>query len=865
MKKTAGVSILIVGLSLAAWRTPADQPRAQEPVLPAPPTQQPRPAPDIELPPGFVAELVYEVPQANGSWVALAVDPQGRIYAAGQNRGLYRVTPAALGDRRASTSVEVVDLNVRGAHGLLWAFDSLYVTSNGRDSGLYRARDTDGDDQLDDMELLRSLRGSGEHGPHTTVPTPDGQGLYVLAGNHTDLTEIDGSRTPPNWDEDLLLPRMWDAKGHARGRLAPGAWICRIDPQGETWELVSNGYRNPFDLAVNPEGELFTYDADMEWDLGMPWYRPTRVCHVTSGSEFGWRSGSGKWPVTYPDSLPPVVEIGPGSPTAMVFGTGLNFPTRYQQTLFLLDWTFGTMHAVQLEPDGATYRGEVKEFLSGQPLPLADAVVGHDGALYFVVGGRGIQSALFRVAYTGDESTATPAPMVGGESDRSVRHELEGFHGQRDPRAVAEAWPRLNHEDRFVRFAARLAVEAQPVERWANRALRERRPWGAITALLALVRQGEAEWRDPLIRALGNFDFAELSEEQQVAVCRVYALCFVRMGEVVPEERRLALEQLDPLYPSGRGDVDAELAQLLVYLDAPTVVDRTLELLSSAEAPELPDWGDLIARNDSYGGTISRMLADMPPTRKIHYAFALRNVRYGWTLAQRRQYFEFFREAAEHPGGESYAGFLENIREAALENCSTAERNAVADLTGGDLVPDRGFDITPPRGPGRLWNVAEALAVVGEELRGRSFTSGRNLYYATSCAACHRFDGAGGNTGPDLSTVVNKFSMPDLLEAILEPSAVISDQFSSSIVVATDGRVATGIVVERDATIEVYTSDPEAPPVVITRNAVRSVFSSSTSQMTEGLVNLLSAEELRDLLAYLLSRGDPQAAVFRVP
>ena len=53
--------------------------------------------------------------------------------------------------------------------------------------------------------------------------------------------------------------------------------------------------------------------------------------------------------------------------------------------------------------------------------------------------------------------------------------------------------------------------------------------------------------------------------------------------------------------------------------------------------------------------------------------------------------------------------------------------------------------------------------------------------------------------------------------------------------------------------------------MVITRNAVRSVFSSSTSQMTEGLVNLLSAEELRDLLAYLLSRGDPQAAVFRVP
>ena len=88
----------------------------------------------------------------------------------------------------------------------------------------------------------------------------------------------------------------------------------------------------------------------------------------------------------------------------------------HQQALFLLDWTFGTIHAVQREPDGATYRGEVEEFLSGQPLPLADTVVGHDGALYFVVGGRGIQSALYRVAYAGSESTAPPSPMVGGES-----------------------------------------------------------------------------------------------------------------------------------------------------------------------------------------------------------------------------------------------------------------------------------------------------------------------------------------------------------------------------------------------------------------------------------------------------------------
>ena len=49
--------------------------------------------------------------------------------------------------------------------------------------------------------------------------------------------------------------------------------------------------RNPFDIAFNHDGELFTYDADMEWDIGEPWYRPTRINHVISGAEFGFRNG----------------------------------------------------------------------------------------------------------------------------------------------------------------------------------------------------------------------------------------------------------------------------------------------------------------------------------------------------------------------------------------------------------------------------------------------------------------------------------------------------------------------------------------------------------------------------------------------
>jgi hypothetical protein len=71
---------------------------------------------------------------------------------------------------------------------------------------------------------------------------------------------------------------------------------------------------------------------------------------VVSGSDFGWRSGNGKWPEYYVDSVPAAVDCGPGSPTGMTFGYGLKFPPKYQQALLVGDWSYGRIMAVHLEP-----------------------------------------------------------------------------------------------------------------------------------------------------------------------------------------------------------------------------------------------------------------------------------------------------------------------------------------------------------------------------------------------------------------------------------------------------------------------------------------------------------------------------------
>ncbi|MCF6283767.1 MAG: c-type cytochrome [Candidatus Hydrogenedentes bacterium] len=839
------------------------------------PTPVAKTADNLNLLPGFKAERLYTVPKGlQGSWVSMTNGPKGDLFVSDQGgAGLYHIQPATLGDATSKTIVTPVAAEIGSAQGMLWAFDGLYVNvnTNPESSGLYRVTDSDGDGKLDAVEKLKALDGGGEHGPHAIILSEDGKNLYVNAGNHTYPPEVSGSRAPLNYGEDHLLPRQWDANGHAKGRMAPGGWVCKVTPDGKTWEFFSNGFRNEYDIALNAEGEMFTFDADMEWDMGSPWYRPTRVNHIVSGSEFGWRSGTGKWPTYYEDSLPAVLDIGPGSPTGVVAGTGAKFPAKYQQALFALDWTFGTIYTVHMTPKGASYEGVKEEFISGSPLPVTDAVIGADGAFYFTVGGRGTQSALYRVYYAGDEDT-TPAVRTESKETlnaRALRRSLEAFHGKEDAAAVETAWPYLGSADRHIRFAARIAIENQPVATWTERALSEQNPQAAAIALIALARQGDAAIQGDLLTSLGRFYIAHTKDDVVLDLLRAYALCFTRMGRPDQAVIDAAVAQIDPLLPSKNDDLNAELVRVLVYLDAPGIIEKGLALLADSKPPRIPDWAELLKRNQGYGGSIQKMLDNHPPSQKINYAFMLRNVRYGWSMEQREAYFTFINEAAKYPGGSSYGGFLTNIRDEALANCSDAEKLALAPITGQSLEALPTFEIKDLEGPTESWTQESIMAAVKKNgLTGRSFENGRNSFYAVGCIKCHRLDGAGGGVGPDLSSVSSKFSMADLIEAIIDPNKVISDQFSSSTITLNDGTTYEGIVVnnsgsEEEGRMTIYTSDPKADPIEVLTADVKSITPSTVSQMPEGQADFMSEDELLDLLAYLVSRGNPEDAVFK--
>lgn len=809
-------------------------------------------ASNIKVAKDFKIELLYTVPRkTEGSWVAMCIDPKGRLIVSDQNGALYRVTlPEAAG---GTAKTEKINLDTGFAHGLLWAFDSLYVAvDEGKHAhGVYRIRDTNGNDQLDHIELLRKVTASGEHGIHSLVLAPDGKSIYVVIGNNSSLTEMSSSRAPYDWSEDELLPRL--PTGFMDDSYAPQGYIAKFDPDGKNWELIAMGLRNPFDIAFNNVGELFTHDADMEWDIGDPWYRPTRVNHIISGADFGFRNGDGKWPDYYLDSFGAVVNIGPGSPTGATFGYGAKFPARYQDALFLADWSFGKVRAVHLTPSGASYTAEIEDFINGQPFPICDLIIDpHDGSMLMVVGGRGAQSALYRVTYVGNESTTPNLPDLRFQARRDLRHKLESFHGHQDPAAVKTAWPYLSDQDRALRYAARIALEWQDVSQWRQKALKEKNPRKAIAALMALTRVSgkdkihhkdsdpapDPRLRAELLSALDRISWPKLAPSDRIDLLRDYCLVLIRLGQLDQDQHQQLIAKFDPLFPAKKTELDELLARLLIYLEAPSAATKVVAALNVAPTQE----------------------------EQVDYAVALRCLKTGWTPALREKYFRWFVTAEIFRGGNTFASSLRAAKKDAEENLSADEKAALKPILEAHTERKSPREALAARPFVRDWKLDELLPKVQPGLKGgRNFERGRQLYSTVACSACHRFINEGGSVGPDLTGVAGRFSLHDLLESIVEPSKVISDQYQAINIRLKNGDVISGRVGNLNgANINVIEDMFEPGKMTNVKRAdIASIEPSKVSPMPEGLLNSLQLNEIQDLVAYLLTRGDKGNPVFR--
>ena len=655
---------------------------------------------------------------------------------------------------------------------------------------------------------------------------PDKQ-IYLICGNDVVMPgEITKTSTYKNARKDWLLPNPHDA-----GQDDRVGYILRMDPDGKLFHVIAGGLRNQVDLAFNAEDEMFTFDADMEWDVGQPWYRPTRINHIVPGGEYGWRWGTGKWPTYYPDSLPSTLDLGLGSPTGMVSGHTLDWPKRFQQGMYAADWQNGRILLVDLIPVGATYRGEYELFLEGAPLNICDMDVGADGNLYFITGGRGSQSGLYRVTVDPSTEPTSTGPkfnrklVATGEQERNQRKIYDSFQERVGNTSDREVWPALGSDDRWLRFSAMKVLERQPVQSWSEKVLDDDNPLRCGTGLIALCRSGVAQHQPQVFDALQRFDLPKLNLEQQLIMLRAYQLCFLRLGKPTEKQTQLAIEAISPLFPGNNESVNHMAGELLVYLKMPGIIESSIPLLAE----------------------------DSTQYQQLRMARMLMHLREGWTEDTKTAFLNWLLQSRRMTGGRQLNERLTDIRTDFYELLTEGDKSTHARLIEKIEQPIESGELTTSRPLVQQWKMEDLTKDISAVSSNRPDEDGLRALTAANCLKCHKVGNRGGQIGPDLTNVAKRFNASQILESIIEPSKEVDPKYSYSVYLLIDGTSVSGRpvgVTSKTLKLEINPFTQES--IEINRDEIDESFPGKTSPMPSGLLDTLNKEEIKDLLAYLI-------------
>jgi putative heme-binding domain-containing protein len=764
------------------------------------------------LPPGFRLTTVRSAKEEEDSWVSLAIDPKGRIIVAKEQKGLLRFTLTNEGEEVAL--VETINEDLEECRGIAFRGDVLYLNANDS-KALYRLRDTNGDDQFDEVTEIQATTGSVGHGRNDLAVGPEGA-IHAIHGDSVDSPE----RT-----EFFTAPEDPDAK-------PLGHWLT-IGPGDNQWTLLARGLRNPYGIDFNPDGEAFTYDADNEGDVGLPFYRPSRINHLVTGANYGWHQRPGNTrsiPVYAPDSVPTTFDVGRGSPTGVKFGTRSNFGVPWNETLFALDWAYGRIIAVHPTPRGGSYYASGEVFLEGRPLNVTDLEFDRDGAMYFTTGGRKTRSALFRLSRDsdGERETSLPRGTQAQERERfsaEQRKLRERMERNKEPvTADSECWNYLGSADPWIRNAARVRLERRPVDEWRHLIEGTEEGLPRLTALLALVRQGNA---DDQLFSVRNAAILETKGWRQTEKLTFLRICELGWSDAIP------------------GPTDQDISRhALAWLETPDrpVTREVIRVLSIMNHPAAVEQGLLLL-------TDSQTQSD-----RLFYMEMLSRVSSGWKDDSRVSYFKSLANARDTSRGDRFMPpFFEALEKDALDSAPEAIRGELAALLQ-PVAPPEEAPVTP-RAFVQNWTMGDFSSSDFDGSASVSRETGLELFRAGLCHQCHTFGATGLPVGPDLSTVGSRFTPEDLLRSILEPSAVVSEVYRNVTAELADGSSVTGRLMRDDfrkSTLFLSTN-PFAPTVLteVPKADILKLTESEISPMPPGLLSGLKKDEVIQLLHWL--------------
>jgi putative heme-binding domain-containing protein len=937
--------------------------------------------------PGFTIERVNP-PDKNDSYVVVTFDSQGRLVVSKEQDH-----PRILLDNDKDgiyESEKVISDKVRNCQGLWFDGPTIYGScvlveaaaelaakapppaagrgggggggGGNRPAAIVRMQDTNGDDVADTMDVLGLAGSIQEHGPHAIRRRPDG-GMSVLVGNNETIadTALDLA-SPVLKDKDAQFLPYFANFGQSAREGAHSA-IFDWNPSTKKFSVFSGGNRNAYDYAYNLSGEAFLFDSDMEWDIGLPWYREVRTAHQVLNGNYGYRNGSGKYPPYYLDSLPPVRDVGRGSPVGVEFYTSYAYPREFFDNLFEADWSRGRLLYTALTPTGATYasRTDRAEFVHGEPFNITDVEVGPDGLMYFTTGGRNTTGGLWRLRYKGN--VPAPPDMTGilavvrqpqplsswgwaaiervkasmgagfaGELEKLARNAsgasmdraralyemqrhgappsdalltalstdkspevraavtyIAGVQGSaakavvatglkdRDPvvrRRAAEAIVRmgqtpgkpslvpaadifalLNDSDRFVRWAGRIALEHTARADWKDLVLKETNPLGAIEGMLAWVRTANGESLQPVLdRQFAMLKQTNLSADNKLRLYRglMYTVSEIKEGLTAPQRVQLN-DLVVAQFPAADERVNRELALVLGYAGQPAAIPKILAAIPTGnEKQEL----------------------------QLHYLYALRMIKQGWTSGQKTQLAEVLGRASKWRGGAQFINFVGQFFDSVVDLYATDEEKQLLYDKAPDFSPltptelaeiqariaagrggrgggggGRGGNASPlaARTAGRVVSRQEMFEeTVYQPQQVLDVAAGRTVFEA-SCASCHRFGSVGsdhGVAGLNLSASTLRASKHALLEAVFFPERKIPPSLETTALDTTDGKTVTGVVVaENGQSVSLLTATGTTSAVP--KAQIKARRKTKGSIMPDALAETIDRAGLRNLAAFL--------------
>ena len=391
----------------------------------------------------------------------------------------------------------------------------------------------------------------------------------------------------------------------------------------------------------------------------------------------------------------------------------------------------------------------------------------------------------------------------------------------------------------LFRNCSGIALEAVPASEW-------RAAWDlpqirctALHGLLALARVGTKDDQEAILKALAKFPLDSLDEELKLIELRVFEVALARQGRPNSDLVLTTIEKLGRHYPAKSFSLNRELCELLVYLGAPDVVEKTLAFMDKTE----------------------------DPAEQIWFALCLREAT-DWTPAQRERYFSWFSKMQDYHGGGTWKKYILRIRDQALEKVPEADRPALLALAEKVVEKPQPAPVMSARPFVKNWTMTDLEPVLAGANKGRDFARGKKLFGDLLCAQCHTFAGIGGlakggAVGPDLTAVGSRFGGRDIINKILDPSRAINEQYASFLFTMKDHSMVAGQITDENHFLVTVIVDPfNGTKENIPKNSIAKREMSPVSLMPPGLLNTLTQDEVLDLLAYLQNGGNEKAPAF---